>query len=1021
MLIVFHLWCRSTVNETELDLTDIAANVRSFVQEYRNGQLDTRKSVSLEGLETRAHVSTAIQGTTEAIESVAQDVSKLALIVDVQVSKAKREHLLQSLKYPGFNERRNEVREAHPDTFQWVFAGDGGTSDATESDVSAIKWDSFSNWLKSTDTVYWISGKPGSGKSTMVKYILAKPQIEVTKQCLNVWSPGCLIISHYFWRPGNPMQRSIKGLFCSLLHQLLGNNESALARALASDTGPSMKTDVTDWSLEELQSTLLRTVEGYDHPICIFLDGLDEVYPDQPTALLDMIMKFPMAGKTKMCLASRAEPPLQRRLYDMPQLRLQDLTAADLTKYVRDHMQPSDFDFAWEWKYESFVTSLVERAQGVFLWLVLVTKSIRNGFENGDSSHVIEERVDHLKGGDLESLYNDMWDRVSDNNPDTYRRTAAVYFRIMLLYNRECNSHLHFYGENLSVFTMMFATTGLAEKTLDAAPLPLDLVLEGELLECCKEVERIAETYCFGLLEVSQQSQDEIIDNMTGWYGASYDRLLVYAQARKALVFIHRSAVDFLMGTAQGREILSFDDTAESSHAFQIVAANLAHAQLFCDPAGKAKAKNDERRLSLVSHHLVSIRGTRDNYIAAHESVTADYTRMMMHCKRLCDLEQVFAGLPSRALVCSGVDFFKAVAMYCVQCLDVFEDQIKALDKETRSEILQILCHRFCFKRYDGTQSTVHTSGVLEFVNLLLREGADPNWNGIAAFSQPVLYAETHICRQTPFVTMISQMLQVPSPQKHRLFGYARDFHTESLVTLETFIRCGANLDGQIALLFLVDAQPSTVETPDTCQDREYRPLFPGDDIFREDAVDPRHKDGYVCLVPGHKIIDLLVSEWEPLERLPPEEQVFSDVTSSIACSTSNHSRNNGTVLARLELNGSNFPLGSRFSPDWEWGPASPGEYQERISKELMRLITLSGSSVDEFQGKQSAPTQAIGYETLTSMRCGFHRVETRVDTPESIYHYLIDIGVFAKLDISTRELHSIEDWMKLKGILHRA
>lgn len=1012
MLTVSRVCCRSTVNDTEMDLTDLAADVRSFVQEYRRGQRDTKRLVSHEGLETRKHVSTAIQGTRETIENVGQDVGKLAVRVDVQVSQAKRDRLLQSLRYPGFNERRNEVREAHPETFHWVFAGDDETSAATNSEMGAVKWDSFSNWLKSTDTVYWINGKPGCGKSTMVKYILADPQIEATKQCLDVWSPGCLIISHYFWRPGNPMQRSIKGLFCSLLYQLLENSESAIARVLALTLGPSMKNDVTDWSLGELQSTLRTTVEAYDRSICMFLDGLDEVYPDEPTNLLEVIRGFSITGKTKMCLASRPEPPLQRRLYDMPQLRLQDLTAADLTHFVHDHIQASKFDDSFT--YENFVSSLVERAQGVFLWLVLITKSVRNGFDNGDDIGIIKERVDSLKGGDLESLYKDMWDRASRDNPDTYRRTAALYFRMMLVYNREGNEGLHIYGKNLSVFTMMFATTGLSEKTLDAATQPLDLVPEGVLLERCKEVERISETYCFGLVEVSEQNDDRIYEDIIGWYGGNYDKLLAYAQVRRALVFIHRTAVDFLMDTAQGKEILSFDDTIESFHAFQLVAANLAHAQLFCD----FNTESMLERLrwsrsswpsiwpSMAVTHLQSIDSIRKVYTDVYESATADYTRMMMHFKRLCDFEKVFGGenclVPS---LCSGAEFFKQVARHSCDCLDVFEDQIKALDKETLSAILQILCCLFGYVKgvdpRDCPDFSLGDMDVPRFINLVLLAGADPNWNPNTALGEPVLGTSELVLSETPFSEFISEILRL------HLWKHC----TKLLVTLQTFIRCGANLDEKITIFFTTMAFPDD-KSEGTYGCLEYYYLIP-DKIATQLGGSSGNKYGYICSVPAHDVLTLLLSRWELLPGVSNEGQVLADVKSSVACHTFRRSRESGSVLARLDI------FSPRENLEWRWGVA-PQEHQDQIAKELMSLMTLQKYGINSIlQIRPSLETQEIGYETLISMLCGPHWVETVLENYDAFWNRLIDSGLFANPALKDLEFRTIEECLELKGILH--
>lgn len=1030
---------RSTINDTELDLANLAADVRSFVQQYRKGHRDTKRLISREALETRTHFSTTIEGTNEAIDKVSQSLGNLTVNMGFQVDQAKRERLLQSLKYPGFNERRNEVREAHTDTFQWVFAGDGEESAGSDSEsdsepdsepgsepgfeldfgsdsesqlesdpeTNMVKWDSFSNWLKSTDTVYWISGKPGSGKSTLVKYILSDPQ---TQQCLDIWAPGCLLISHYFWRPGSPMQRSIKGLFCSLLFQLLENSETALGKVIQSASGSSTKRDVTDWSLEELKSTVLSTVEVYDRPVCVFLDGLDELYPEQPPNLLDIIRKLSAAGKTKMCLASRPEPPLQRRLYNMPQLRLQDLTAADLTRYVYDNIHASSFENLD--RYEELAKSLVKRAEGVFLWLVLVTKSVRNGFDNGDSINIIEERIDRLKGGDLESLYNDMWDRASKDNPDAYRRTAALYFRIMLLYNHEENDHLQTYGENLSVFTMMLATTGFAEKTLEAAPQPVNLVPEEKLLQSCKEVERIAEIYCFGLLEISHQNNRDETKKMVGWYKGKYDKLLVYAQVQRALVFIHRTAVDFLVDTTQGQEILSYGNTTESSHAIRLVTANLAHAQLFCHCNG---------RCSSASSHLSSVDGVlRQAYTDAEESLTTDYRRMMMYYKRLCDFEKLFAYCDRRkSCVCSGPDFFKAVAMHSWRCLDILEDQIKALDKETLSEILHILCVTSGIRTW--TFVIRFDVGVLRLINLLLLEGADPNWRGTTVFARSPTDPRPYMCRWTPFMAFLSRALD-RGQLDDNLAVHGSDAEilmtnsSELSVTLQTFISCGADLDAMVAVSFRTSGvQPSTAGSRKTRQTLYYGSLRPGDFQFFEEHLAFENEYWYVCSFPAHNILTVVLSKWEPLRQLSNEEKPFADIRSSVAhYSTCSPRRRYQTVLRRFETIAA-FDHGSQV---WRWC-MPPQEHQDQIGKELLSLIKFSGGSFENFQRTPSAGTQAFGYKTLESMLCGPHWAEMGSGTSESVVEHLVELGVFAR-DSNPREFHTVEEWLQLKGIFNK-
>ena len=67
---------------------------------------------------------------------------------DSKGREARREKLMQSLKYPEMNLRRNQIEDAHGTTFEWIF-----------KEGIARPWDSFPAWLKNGNEVYWINGK----------------------------------------------------------------------------------------------------------------------------------------------------------------------------------------------------------------------------------------------------------------------------------------------------------------------------------------------------------------------------------------------------------------------------------------------------------------------------------------------------------------------------------------------------------------------------------------------------------------------------------------------------------------------------------------------------------------------------------------------------------------------------------------------------------------------------------------------------------------------------------------------
>lgn len=73
------------------------------------------------------------------------------------------------------------------------------------------------------------------------------------------------------------MQQNIKGLLCSLLYQLVETNNT-LIEVIVRITNNAMRKDAcTDWDILELKNACFQALQNFGRPLCIFIDGLDEV------------------------------------------------------------------------------------------------------------------------------------------------------------------------------------------------------------------------------------------------------------------------------------------------------------------------------------------------------------------------------------------------------------------------------------------------------------------------------------------------------------------------------------------------------------------------------------------------------------------------------------------------------------------------------------------------------------------------------------------------------------------------
>jgi hypothetical protein len=104
--------------------------------------------------------------------------------------------ILHDLKYSAMTHRYEEVLEAYQQTFDWVFQ---------PSTPEQLPWSNFVEWLKNSGGVYWMNGKAGSGKSTLMKHIYNEPR---THQYFRTWAGELPLCSatFFFWNSGNPEQ-----------------------------------------------------------------------------------------------------------------------------------------------------------------------------------------------------------------------------------------------------------------------------------------------------------------------------------------------------------------------------------------------------------------------------------------------------------------------------------------------------------------------------------------------------------------------------------------------------------------------------------------------------------------------------------------------------------------------------------------------------------------------------------------------------------------------------------------------
>jgi len=416
--------------------------------------------------------------------------------------------ILEELRFTSMDDRFEGIPEAHRKTFEWLFMEDnslmpkskplasspGGSRrpehhhlpQLVSYDSKHFQWSNFVSWLQSNSTLYWVTGKAGSGKSTLMKYLFKDLR---TWHNLLRWRGIFPLITagFFFWNSGTVMQMSTLGLLQTLLHDSIKDQRELIPTIFPNRWRSHLLFggDLHPWTMSELVQAFEVLVSDDSKRFFYFVDGLDEFDGDS-AELVEFIFKTvsPRAN-VKMCVASRPWLVFEDAFKRQPSLKLEDLTASDIHLYVAEKLRGHDMFVELQVLQpkdaESLIMEVTEKAGGVFLWVYLVVSSLLQGLRDGDCISDLHDRL-LLLPSDLEKLFSKI---LNGLNP-TYFKQASLLFQIVRAASQP-----------VSLFTLSLAEDGF-DKALSAEIKPLNSGLVGFRGETMR---RRLNSRCKGLLE----------------------------------------------------------------------------------------------------------------------------------------------------------------------------------------------------------------------------------------------------------------------------------------------------------------------------------------------------------------------------------------------------------------------------------------------------------------------------------------------------------------------------------------
>ncbi|KAF2628007.1 hypothetical protein BU25DRAFT_410635 [Macroventuria anomochaeta] len=358
-------------------------------------------------------LSARTQSQTQQSDIILQHISDLQSELERGSKLHRSLRILESLHYDYLIERESKIMETHAQTFQWVF----------DETITV-----FPQWMESGNGIFWLTGKAGSGKSTLMKYI---SDHEKTRRLLSSWTgKGNLVIAkHFFWVTGKELEKSHEGLLRSLLYQILKQCPHEIPTTCSERWSRGEHYDKDKWTLKEL-GQCLESFSGSQTGTKMFLliDGLDE-YEGEEKEIVHIIRNLANNPSTKVCASSRPWAVFEREFgTSSNKLLLEELTRDDIRRYVQEELS-RDADFALlrhtAPEYDSLTHQITDKAKGVFLWVFLVVRSLLRGLGKHDSISELKRRVDELPA-DLNQYFKRMIDNIEQTYQDETSRMLLV-------------------------------------------------------------------------------------------------------------------------------------------------------------------------------------------------------------------------------------------------------------------------------------------------------------------------------------------------------------------------------------------------------------------------------------------------------------------------------------------------------------------------------------------------------------------------------------------------------------------
>lgn len=274
-------------------------------------------------------------------------------------------------------ERKNNIASPHMATCKWILDNDR-----------------YKHWNRSDNGILWIKGKPGAGKSTMMKYALDRSKDSRSSHLT-------IDLYFFFYMQGvTSEQKTCLGMLRALMYQLYEQNPSTnktIKEHFAAKRSATIFTkENICWQLEELKAVFLSTLiqASKSQKISLYIDALDEATPEEFNTvnryLIDLERQTSQnEGRVKVCISCRRYPDPDSA--QGMKINIDELNSGDIALYVRDTLTIDCEDESERSEWKLLEAEIVARASGVFRWASLVVPIVSRKLRDGEAPEDVKD------------------------------------------------------------------------------------------------------------------------------------------------------------------------------------------------------------------------------------------------------------------------------------------------------------------------------------------------------------------------------------------------------------------------------------------------------------------------------------------------------------------------------------------------------------------------------------------------------------------------------------------------------